>query len=219
MPETPAEKREANEKIPKKGGALNKYKWWLLGGLGAIALLVFYFTSKSKQNAQAAAQQAGVTGTDPSSLAAQAGYGQGAYAGLLSGLQGGFGGFGGGGLGGQGPAGPAGPAGATGPQGPKGPQGPRGPQGPGPKPPPPHHHKPPKPHVPPVPPRRRPFNGPKRGAYAPYSSAGRMIDMARTRAEHNARVYPYSNAYGPGLMRPGLQLAGGEIPHHFGSAG
>jgi len=33
--------KEANEKHPKKGGNLSKYKWYVVGGLAVIAVLVF----------------------------------------------------------------------------------------------------------------------------------------------------------------------------------
>ena len=113
MPEsTTHHDHEANERIPKKGGKLDKYKWWLIGGLAVIAILVFYFVRKSNSNA--ASQGSGAStqpGIDPATgvpySQEYAGYGMG-----------GFGGFG------------PGQTGATGPRGPRGGRGPRGPRGP-----------------------------------------------------------------------------------------
>jgi hypothetical protein len=38
------------ERSPKNS-FLSKYRWWLIGGLAVIAILVFFFVSKSNQNA------------------------------------------------------------------------------------------------------------------------------------------------------------------------
>jgi hypothetical protein len=71
--ETPSEKRSEstdkaalNKKVtPAKGGFLQKYKWWLIGGMAVIAGLVFFFVQRSNKNAasadQTAAQQAAST--------------------------------------------------------------------------------------------------------------------------------------------------------------
>src|SRR5258708_16104935 len=80
----------------KKKGALNKYKWWIVGGLAVIAVLVFYFTRKSKSGSANQSTQAGI---DPNT-------------GLPIG--------GGGGFLGAGPAGPARPARPSRPRGPRG---------------------------------------------------------------------------------------------------
>jgi nucleoid-associated protein YgaU len=99
----------------KQGLMTGKYKWWVVGGLGLVAVLVFFFVSKSSSNSSGT-PSGGVSTTamDPSTQAAlqsalqgqsAAGY---AYQ-AATGPQGV-----------QGPAGPAGPAGAKGPAGPKG---------------------------------------------------------------------------------------------------
>src|SRR5258708_29700365 len=58
MPEMDDKVGASDKKIPeggkKKGGALNKYKWWIVGGLAVIAVLVFYFTDKSAKSTGAA---------------------------------------------------------------------------------------------------------------------------------------------------------------------
>jgi hypothetical protein len=107
----------------KKGGTWEKYKWWIIGGMGIVAVLVFYFVQKS--NASSGGGTTGSsgqppTGLDPatqaalqSALASQAGTGYGTL---------------------QGPPGPTGPQGPPGPTGPKGPPGPRGPKQPKPHP-------------------------------------------------------------------------------------
>jgi LysM repeat protein len=114
---------EGKEKVPKKGA---KYKWWVVGGLGLVAVLVFFFVRKSSSNAGTTAAGTN-TAMDPATQAA-----------LQSALQG----QAAAGLSYQAATGPAGPAGATGPAGPAGATGPAGPSGssaPLPKPP-----KPPK---------------------------------------------------------------------------
>lgn len=101
-------------KDKKKGGLLTgKNKWYLVGALALIAVLVFVFVRKSNANATGTTSTTGTTsGLDPtteaaltSALQAQAGqaYSQGTTA-----------------TGAQGPAGPAGPAGPTGATGAKG---------------------------------------------------------------------------------------------------
>lgn len=126
MADTPAETRQANEKIPK-GGKLQKYRWYIIGGLALLAVLVFYFVNKSKQNAQASGaagtSSLAAMGIDPATGVPYAQEYANAYGGGLgmSPYGGGGGGFGG--FGGFGGTGPAGPRGGTGPAGPKGPQG------------------------------------------------------------------------------------------------
>src|SRR4249920_3961088 len=119
-PSTQANSPKADSKgPPKKGGLMTgKYKWYLIGGLGLVAVLVFFFVSRSKSNAAGGTPGAATTAMDPATQAAlqsalqgqsAAGY---AYQ-AATGPQGV-----------QGPAGPAGPAGAKGATGPKGPAGP-----------------------------------------------------------------------------------------------
>jgi hypothetical protein len=117
MPE-PSEIRQGNEKLPKKG-TLDKYKWWLIGGLAVIAVLVFYFVNKSKQASATGTSSAAASGIDPTTGVPYSQEYANAYgAGMGMNPYGGFGGgFGGGGTG---PAGPAGPAGKTGPRGKRG---------------------------------------------------------------------------------------------------
>lgn len=113
--ETPAEMREANQKIPS-GKNLNKYRWWIIGGLGAVAVLVFYFVNKSKQNAQASTggtSSLAAMGIDPATGVPYAQEYANSFGGGL-----GLSPYGGGGSGGfTGPRGATGPAGATGPRG------------------------------------------------------------------------------------------------------
>lgn len=117
----------------KKGGTWEKYKWYIVGGLGLVAVLVFYFVQRSNSQSAAAggltASGTPATGLDPSTEAAL-------QAALASQAGSGFGQA----VGPQGPAGPAGPPGKRGPRGPKGGGGHKRPK---PKP-----HPPPKRHVP-----------------------------------------------------------------------
>jgi LysM domain len=143
---------EGEEKVPKKGKGLltGKNKWYVVGGLAVVAVLVFYFVRKSNANAAGGATgtSTGATGTqlDPATQAALQGALQAQAAQGLSGASGA-----------QGPEGQPGPTGAPGPTGGPGPTGPPGPPGPGGKPPPPPPKKPPpkpkpkpKPKPPPV---------------------------------------------------------------------
>ena len=113
--------KEANEKIPKKGMLQGKQKWYLIGGLAIIAVLVLVFVKKSNANANGSAAQttAANNGINPAT-----GYLYGSPADQAA-----QGGGSGGSPGQQGATGPAGPAGATGPAGPAGATGPRGSQG------------------------------------------------------------------------------------------
>src|SRR5258708_27440788 len=107
MPEMDDKVGIYDKKVPeggKKKGALNKYKWGIVGGLAFIAVFVFYFTSKSKSGSANQSTQAGI---DPNT-------------GLPIGGGGGFMG-----------AGPAGPARPSRPARPMGPRWPRPPERPG----------------------------------------------------------------------------------------
>jgi len=106
MADTPNKDPAGNEKVGPKGkeGKAGKYKWWIVGGLGVVAVLVFFFVSRSNANASGSTPTSG-TQMDPATQAA-----------LESALQG------------QAAAGYSYNA-ATGPQGPAGPTGPAGPQG------------------------------------------------------------------------------------------
>jgi nucleoid-associated protein YgaU len=103
MPDNPAKDPAGNEKVggPKKGMLTGKNKWYVIGGLGVVAVLVFFFVSRSKSNAAGTTTATTGTQLDPSTQAA-----------LETALQGqaGSAGF----------SGIAGPAGATGPAGPAG---------------------------------------------------------------------------------------------------
>lgn len=114
----------------KKSGLMTgKYKWYVVGGLGLIAVLVFVFVRKSNANASGGTPGAASTAMDPSTQAAlqsalqaqsAAGYTYQAATGP------------------PGVAGPTGPAGAAGAKGATGAKGPAGTPGvPGPKAPPP----------------------------------------------------------------------------------
>ena len=106
MPEDP---KPPEGKGKKKGLLTGKNKWYVIGGLGIVAVLVFFFVSRSNSNAAGTQTSTGGNGgLDPSTQAA-----------LESALQGqASGAFGGGGIAGDtGPAGPAGPPGPPGKQG------------------------------------------------------------------------------------------------------
>jgi hypothetical protein len=45
------EEATANQTMPSKGSKLSKYKWWIVGGLAILAVLVFYFVQRSNSNA------------------------------------------------------------------------------------------------------------------------------------------------------------------------
>lgn len=122
QPSTEANSPSGGKPGGKKQGLMTgKYKWWVVGGLGIIAVLVFFFTRRSNANASAGTGTGtGTTAMDPATQAAlqsalqgqsAAGY---AYQ-AATGPQGV-----------QGPAGPAGPAGAAGAKGATGPKGPAG---------------------------------------------------------------------------------------------
>lgn len=91
---------------PKSGMMTGKKKWYVIGGLGLLAVLVFFFVSRSNANAPGGTTGGTAnTGMDPatqaaleSALQAQAGSGY-----TSAGIQG-----------------QTGPTGATGPKGPKG---------------------------------------------------------------------------------------------------
>jgi nucleoid-associated protein YgaU len=108
-----------------KGMLTGKNKWYVVGGLGLLAVLVFFFVSRSNANAPGGTTTTSGTSLDPATQAA-----------LESALQGQAGS-----QDIQGPPGAAGPRGATGPRGKPGKPG--KPAKPAPKP----------PHKPTVPPR------------------------------------------------------------------
>lgn len=97
---------EGNQKVPKKGLMTGKNKWYVVGGLGLIAVLVFVFVRKSNSNAAGGTSSTtGTTAMDPATQAALQNALQGqAAAGYTYQAA----------TGPQGPAGPAGPAGPTG---------------------------------------------------------------------------------------------------------
>jgi LysM repeat protein len=115
MPEQ--QQQQGNEKVPKKGMMTGKNKWYVVGALGLIAVLVFVFVGRSKANASGGTTGASTTTMDPATQAAlqsalqaqsAAGYSYQAATGPA---------------GVAGPTGPAGPTGATGKTGPIGPKG------------------------------------------------------------------------------------------------
>lgn len=112
MPDVPASDRAtpaANERVPKKGLLTGKYKWYVIGGLAAVAVLVFAFVRKSNANA-GSSSGSGATTLDPSTQAALQNALQAQGAAYSSGQV-------------------TGPQGSPGPQGPAGPAGPSGPAG------------------------------------------------------------------------------------------
>lgn len=112
MADNPAKDPAGEQKVgpdgKKKGGMLTgKNKWYVVGGLGLIAVLVFVFVSRSNSAGTGAASTTG-TAMDPATQAALQSALQGQAAGALAG---------------QGEAGASGPAGSTGPAGPRGKRG------------------------------------------------------------------------------------------------
>jgi nucleoid-associated protein YgaU len=126
MADNPAKDPAGKEKVgPKKGGKLDKYKWWIVGALGLVAVLVFFFVSRSNSNAAGTAGTTGGTTLDPATQAALESALQAQAAGGLAGA---------GSAGGVGDTGATGATGAAGPPGPTGPTGPAGKPAPSPKP-------------------------------------------------------------------------------------
>lgn len=99
----PAGNEKVGGKLGKKGMLNGKNKWYIVGGLGIVAVLVFFFVSRSNSSASPAATTTAGTG-DPSTNPATDGSQLAA-------------------------TGPPGQTGATGPAGPKGARGPRGRRG------------------------------------------------------------------------------------------
>ncbi|SRR6266496_652883 len=196
MPELPAkdsDSPEANAKHPKKGMLTGKNKWYVVGGLAIIAVLVFVFVRKSNANdaGGSTSGQAG-SGLDPATAAALQGalMQQGSAAGQQGGAV-------------QGPAGEAGPAGPTGPAGGVGPAGPPGKPSPVPKPkPPPPPHKPP-PHKPPA---KRPVA--QYYTVKPGDSLSAIASRLHISGGWHALYNLNRGAVGsnPNLIHPGLRL-------------
>jgi resuscitation-promoting factor RpfA len=103
----------------KKDLKTKNTKWYVVGGLALIAVLVFLFVKQSNSNSSSANPANQTTGLDPATEAA-----------LQSALQGVGAGGGSNGGGSQGPAGSAGPAGPAGPAGKAGAPGKPGKPGP-----------------------------------------------------------------------------------------
>lgn len=102
MPEESKKEEGLETKHPKKGGKLDKYKWYIVGGLAVVAILVFYFVNRSNSQAQQSTAGGQGSGIDPNT-------------GLPYASE--YGNFPGGGFGGGGGIGPAGPPGPPGPPG------------------------------------------------------------------------------------------------------
>jgi nucleoid-associated protein YgaU len=197
VPAKDANTPEANSKLPKKGLLTGKNKWYVIGGLAIIAVLVFAFVRKSNANA-AGGTTSGTAGSglDPATAAALQGalMQQGSSAGQQAGAV-------------QGPAGEAGPAGPVGPAGGTGPAGPAGPigkTGPAPKPVP----KPgPKPKPKPVPP---PGHKPVSQFYTvkPGDSLSAIASRLHISGGWQALYNANRGAVGgnPNLIHPGLRL-------------
>jgi hypothetical protein len=105
---------EANEKVPKGKLKTKNTKWYIVGGLAVVAVLVFFFVRQSNSSAANTSGTAATT-LDPSTQAALQNALQ-AQSGAYSSGSGTF-------TGAQGSAGPQGATGATGPAGPRGPAG------------------------------------------------------------------------------------------------
>lgn len=112
----------------KKSNVFSKYRWWIIGGLAVIAVLVFFFVSKSNQNASAAGTSGSGTTADTTAEQEMASELQTELADAES-SAGMFGSPGSWESGGTGMAGATGATGATGAVGATGPAGPAGPTG------------------------------------------------------------------------------------------
>jgi LysM repeat protein len=114
--------KDDNSKVPGTGGkkALDskngKMKWYVVGGLGIVAVLVFFFVSRSNSSAAGGSTASGGSSLDPSTEAAL-------ESALQSQASSGFASTATGSAGAPGDTGPAGPAGPAGPSGPAGPAG------------------------------------------------------------------------------------------------
>jgi nucleoid-associated protein YgaU len=122
MPDSPAKDPAGEEKVgpggKKKGMLSGKNKWYVVAALGAIAVLVFFFVSRSKSNAGGGTATTTGTPMDPATQAALQSALQGQAAAGLS-YQAATGA-----VGPPGPTGPAGPTGKTGKPGATGKTGP-----------------------------------------------------------------------------------------------
>lgn len=96
---------ELDQKTPKKQPkGLEKYKWYLLGGLGLIAAVVFFLVNRNNSTPSSSATSTGCTDTSGNPIPCSD-IGGGNFSSL------------GGGEGTPGATGPAGPAGPRGPRG------------------------------------------------------------------------------------------------------
>ena len=200
------------ESVPVHGGhekvgdkkdqkKLKKNKWLLIGGLGVVAVLVFYFVNKSKQSA-AASTSPNSGGLDPATAAAlQAALANQGYGPNAGGV--------------PGPVGPAGPAGPPGKQGPPGKGG--GDNDPRHK----RHHYPilPQPwprHIPPPIHRLPPHTTPipwiphhRHGSFATARPGETLGDIA-SRNGTNAETLYSNNRHtigsNPSMVQPGMRL-------------
>jgi LysM repeat protein len=108
---------EGDKKVgPGKKGLTGKNKWYVVGALGVVAVLVFFFVSRSNSNATTSGTASDGSTLDPATAAALQSALQSQAANGLTASGGGF----------SGSTGDTGPAGATGPAGPAGPAGPTG---------------------------------------------------------------------------------------------
>jgi hypothetical protein len=119
-----------DKKVKGKGGALKKYKWYIVGGSAVVILLIWWvFKSKGSTSSQAAsnaaAEEAASQQAQESSIDPATGYPYGSAADLAAlGSSGSITGTtGSGGDGSTGAPGPTGPAGPSGPSGTVGPGG------------------------------------------------------------------------------------------------
>lgn len=181
MPDAPEKLDGGGGVKPKGKGALGKYKWWIVGGLGVLALLAFFIVKNKNAQQQQQGTAAGTTSAiDPNTgLPYASEYGGGGY-------QFPFGNGNGGGIGATGATGPAGPAGPAGPPGKQGPPGKGGDDGGGK-----HKHHPPKGK----PPKGKPGEHEDLATAAPPHI--KMAAKAAPLAVHNSRIAAlHGNSHG-----------------------
>jgi nucleoid-associated protein YgaU len=190
MPDPAGEEKVGPGSNKKQGLITGKYKWYVVGGLGLIAVLVFVFVRRSNANASGGTTGGATTAMDPATQAA-----------LQSALQG------------QAAAGYAyqastGPQGVPGPAGPAGPPGPSGATGPTGKPPPIAKPQPMKPAPKPTP------KPPPTGSNTRYYTVKAGDSLSKIASQFHVSggwqtLYASNrNAVGsnPNLIHPGLRL-------------
>lgn len=175
--------QQGNERVPKKGLKSKNAKWWLVGGLGLVAVLVFFFVSRSnKSGGSATGAGSANTAMDPATQAAlQSALQSQAAAGATY----------------QAATGPSGPAGTAGPAGPVGPAGATGKTGPA--------------GTPAGPPKTHPTSTGKAGtSFSMYQvRSNDTLASIANRYGISVTTLAHSNVYGAGSPKQGQMLGTG----------